>query len=133
MQIRELCSFTNLRFTYHTESELKIVFKKLQGITVDQYLNFNKYIANICESADTFNALSSDHSSYLSTEKGSVSSSSTSNSFTVLLFGCLILYSLIKKSTNCLGGIYNCPNGYTTRYDERLSKPGLVNIHIKNI
>ena len=41
MQIRELCSFTNLRFTYHTESDLKIVFKKLQGITVDQYLNFN--------------------------------------------------------------------------------------------
>ena len=41
MQIRALCRFTNLRFTYHTESDLKIVFKKLQGITVDQYLNFN--------------------------------------------------------------------------------------------
>ena len=41
MQIRELCRFTNLRYIYHTESDLKIVFKKLQGITVDQYLNFN--------------------------------------------------------------------------------------------
>lgn len=55
------------------------------------------------------------------------------NSSTVLLFEYLILIGLIKKSANYVRGIYDCPNDYTIWYDDRLSKPGLVNIYIRKM
>ena len=40
-------------FTYHEIRLLKITSKKLFGITIDEYLNFNGHITNVCKSAES--------------------------------------------------------------------------------
>ena len=88
-------------FSYHEIQLKKTMTKKLLDITIDEYLNFNKHIKNVCMSAESFMHYRK-CLLFLAINRKRLGQalSSVHNSVIVLLFECLVLLGLTEKSTN---------------------------------
>ena len=123
-------------FTYHEIRLKKTTTKKLLGITIDEHLNFNEHLTNVCKRASRkLNALSR-VSSFLSYQQKKVMSNSfISGQFNycplIWMFSSIRSYRKINKLHE--RSLRLCHNDYTSSYDELLSKQDLVNIHVRNI
>ena len=114
----------------------KTTTKKLLGITIDQYLNFNGHLTNACKSASRkLNALSRVSSLLSYQYKKVVSNSFISGQFNhgplIWTFSSIRSYRKINKLHE--RSLRLCHNDYTSSYDELSSKQDLANFHIINI
>ena len=126
----------NELFTYHEIRLKKTATKELFGVTMDRHFNFNEHITNIFKSAGrNLNALSRVSSLLSFQQKKVVSNSFISKQFSccplIWLFSFMSSYRKIKKVQE--SPLLLCQYDYTSSYDERLNKKGLVNIHVRSI
>ena len=126
-----------MRYLPIMKSDLKkTTTKKLLGITIDEHLNFNEHLTNVCQRASRkINALST-VSSFLSYQRNKVMSNSfISRQFSycplIWMFSSIRSYRKINKLHE--RSLRLCHNDYTSSYDELLNKQDLVNIHVRNI
>lgn len=122
-------------FTSHKIRLKKAATKKLPVITIDEHLNFNKYIINVCNSARRkLHALSWMFSLLSYQQKKGVSNSFTSGQFSccslIWIFSSIRFHRKINKLHR--RSLRLCHNDHTSSYHEMLAKRGLVNIRIKN-
>lgn len=113
----------------------KAATKKLPVITIDEHLNFNKYIINVCNSARRkLHALSRMFSLLSYQQKKGVSNFFTSGQFSccslIWIFSSIRFHRKINKLHR--RSLRLCHNDHTSSYHEMLAKRGLVNIRIKN-
>ena len=111
-------------FTYHDIRLKKIDSKKLLGITVDEHLNFNEHLTNVCKRVHCLACLLF---LVINRKRLCQTFSSVHNSIIVLLSGYLVLLGLIEKSTNYISGLYDyvkmiIPQALTNFEQTRLSK-----------
>ena len=115
---------------------LPIMKYDLKKLLIDENLNFNEHLTNVCKSASRKLYALSRVSSLLSyQQKKVVSSSFISEKFSycplIWTFSSIRSYRKISKLHE--RSLRLCHNDYTSSYDELLSKQDLVNIHIRNI
>ena len=101
--------------TYYEIQLKKAATKKLLGITIDEYLNFNKHITNIPQTLSRkFSAMSRcpEYLLCLAFNRKMLyqTLSSVDNSIIVLFYGYLVLSGLTAKSKNYMTGL----NDYVT-------------------
>ena len=117
-------------FTYYKIQLKKTATKKLLGITIDEHLNFNKHITNICQSLSRKFITMSRVSSLLSLQQKNV----VSNSFiSVQLNYCPLIWTFVF--VRCYSKINKLHDRCLRlcNYDKLLSKQDLVNIRKRNI
>ena len=114
----------------------KTTTKKLLGITIDEHLNFNEHLTNVCKRASRKLNTLSRVSSFLSYKQKKV----MPNSFIIgqfkfcpliWIFSSIRSYRKINKLHE--RSLRLCHNDYTSSYDELSSKQDLANFHIINI
>ena len=122
-------------FTSHKIRLKKAAIKKLPVITIDEHLNFNKYIINVCNCARSkLHALLRMFSLLSYPQKKGVSNSFASGQFNycslIWIFSSIRFQRKISKLHK--SSLRLCHNDHTSSYHEMLTKQGLVNIRIKN-
>ena len=115
-------------FTYHKIRLKKTTTKKPLGITIDEHLNFNDYVARVYKSASRkLNALLR----VLLFLAISFINGQFRYCPLIWIFSSVALYRKINKLHERSLPFYH--NEYTSSYGELLSKQDLVNLHIRNI
>ena len=97
---------------------LKNTAKKLLGILIDEHLNINEQITNVCKGVSR----KRDASSWVSSLLLCQTLSSVDNSTIVFFFGCLNLFRSYRKINKLHErSLRSCHNDCTSSYDELLT------------
>ena len=122
-------------FTYHEIQLKKTATKKLLGITIDEHLNFNEHLTNVCKKDSKSLMHYRECLLFLAIDRKVMSNFFISGQFNycalIWMFSSIRSYRKINKLHE--RSLRLCYSDYTLSYDELLSKQDLVSIHVRNI